>query len=97
MLRLGPRVGTDRTRRRDQCGEPVEQFERGQGELGLAGGQGFWEAVADGPIGPVRGEPLAGEGGSGAVAQHPFEAGTVLGLDAYGGVQREPAAVASVG
>jgi hypothetical protein len=38
-------------------------------------------------------EPFTGEGGAGAVAQQPFEAGAILGLDAHGGVQREPAAV----
>jgi len=40
---------------------------------------------------------VAGEGGSGAVAQQPFEAGAILGLDAHGDVQREPAAVAPAG
>ena len=31
-----------------QRGEPVEQFERGEGELGLAGGQRLGEAIAAG-------------------------------------------------
>jgi hypothetical protein len=34
-----------------QRGEPVEQLERGEGELGLAGGQRLGEAIADGLIG----------------------------------------------
>jgi len=61
------------------CGESVEQLERGEGELGLAGGQGFAQGVADRLVGAVPGEPFAGEGGSGAVAQQPFEAGAILG------------------
>ena len=36
-------------------------------------------------------------GGAGAVAQQPFEAGAILGFDAHGGVQGEPAAVAPAG
>jgi hypothetical protein len=60
-----------------QRGEPVEQLERGEGELGLAGGQGLGEAIADGLIGAVPAEPFTGEGGTGAVAQQPFEAGAV--------------------
>ena len=77
------------TWRGDQCGESVEQFERGEGECGLAGRQGFWEGVADRLIRPVPGKSFAGEGRADAVAQQPFEAGAVLGLDAHRGVQGE--------
>jgi len=85
------------SRRRNQRGEPVEQLERGEGELGLAGGQRLGEAIADVLIGAVPGESFTGEGGTGAVAQQPFEAGAVRSLDQDGGVQREPAAVAPAG
>jgi len=53
---------------RDQCGESVEQLERGEGGLGLATGQRLGRGVADRLRGTVPGEPLAGEGGAGAVA-----------------------------
>jgi len=79
-------------RRRNQCGEPVEQFEWGEGELGLGGGQGFGEDVAGRLVGPVPGEPFTGEGRASAVAQQPLEAGAVRGLDQDGGVQREATA-----
>jgi len=84
-------------RRRDQRGESVEQFERGEGELGLAAGQGLGQSVADRLVVTLPGEPRAGEGRSGAVAQQSFEAGAILGLEAHGGVQREPAAVVPAG
>jgi hypothetical protein len=74
--------------RGDQRGESVEQFERGEGEFGLAGGQRLGEGVADGLLGTVPGEPLAGEGGAGAVAQQSLEAGAILSLDAHRGVRR---------
>ena len=96
-MRASSRAQWIEARRRHQRGEPVEQFERGQGEFGLAGGLGPGQAVADGLVGAVPAEPLADEGGSGAVAQQPFEAGAVLGLDAHGGVQREAAAVTPAG
>jgi hypothetical protein len=70
-------------RRRNQRGEPVEQLERGEGEFGLAGGQGLVQAVADWLVGPIPVEPFTGEGRSGAVAQQPLEAGAVLGLDTH--------------
>jgi hypothetical protein len=84
-------------RRRDQRGESVEQFERGEGELGRAAGQGLGQSVADRLVVTLPGEPRAGEGRSGAVAQQSFEAGAILGLEAHGGVQREPAAVVPAG
>lgn len=43
------------------------------------------------------GEPFAGEGGSGAVAQQSFEAAAVLGFEAHGGVQREPTSATPMG
>ncbi len=44
-------------RRRDQRGEAIEQFERGEGEFGLAVGQGPGQGVADRLIGAVPREP----------------------------------------
>jgi hypothetical protein len=52
--------------RGDQRGGSVEQFERGEGELGLAGGRGLRQGVADWLIIPLPGEPFTGEGGPGA-------------------------------
>ena len=49
------------------------------------------------PVGPVPGESFTGAGGSGAIAQQPFETGAVRGLDQDAGVQREPAAMAPAG
>ena len=84
-------------RRRHQRGQPVEQSERGERELGLAGGQRPGQAIADGLVGPVPGEPFTGEGGSGAVAQQPFEPGAIGGCDAHSGVQRKAAAMTPPG
>lgn len=56
-------------RQRNQRGEPVEPFEWREGELGLAGGQGYCEGVANRLVGSTPAEPLTGEGGAGAVAQ----------------------------
>ena len=64
VMSVTPRPGHQR-------GEPVEQLERGEGELGLAGGQRLGEAIANGLIRAVPGESFTGEGGTGAVAQQP--------------------------
>ena len=60
-----------------------------------AGGAGI--AQRDGLVVTLPAKPLEGEGRPGAVVQQPFEAGAILGLEAHGGMEREPAAVAPGG
>ena len=74
-------------RRGDRRGKAVEQFEKGEHELGLAAGQRLGQNVADRPVVAVPVQPFTGERGAGAVAQQPFEAGTIRRFEAHAGVQ----------
>jgi hypothetical protein len=80
--------------RREDLGHSVEELEGGEAECGAASQVGLREEVED-LVGSVayEMEPLECERGSGAVAEEPFEAGAVGGLDTNAPVQAEPTAV----
>jgi hypothetical protein len=80
--------------RREDLGQPVEQLEGRETQGGAAGQVGLREDVED-LIGAAADEveTFESEGGPGAIADQPFEAGPVGGLDADAGVEAEPAAV----
>ena len=83
-------------RRRDQRGQPVEQFERREAQLGAPIGLGLGEAI-DEPVVADLLEPLQRKRRAGAIAQQPFQPGAVGAFDAHRGIQGEAPAVVPAG
>ena len=78
--------------RRNQRGDAADQLQRREDDLGAPVRTRFGQAVEQ----PLRVEllqPVGGDGRMSAVAQQPFQALAVVGLDAHARIQREPAAV----
>ena len=71
----------------DQCGEAIEQLERGEGEFSLTAGPGLGQAVAHLRRRRIPAEALTGEGGAAAVSQRAFETGAIVRRDKYSGVR----------
>ena len=79
-------------RRRDECGEAVEQLQRGEAQRSGAAGTG-WRCFVEQVLRVKFVQPVQGERWPGAIAQQALTSGTVSGLDAHRGVDREAAAV----
>jgi hypothetical protein len=82
--------------RRNKPGEPLEELERREEDFGAPVGRGPWEAVEQPGFGRGEGSRAArgmksfeGEGWPSTVAQEALDAGTVVTLDADGGVNAE--------
>ena len=80
--------------RRDRCGDAVDKFKRREDEVGSPIGAGLGEVV-DKALGVDLLKSVGCEGRTGAISQQALQSFPVVGLDAYRGVQREPAAVPS--
>ena len=85
-------------RGRDELGEGLEELERGEQQLGAAVDVRLGEAVDQAALGRGKGgagiecvQTFEREGRAGTVADESLDPGTVLGLDAHGGVDAEAA------
>ena len=85
------------TRWWDEDGEAVEQLEWAKDEHAAAIDARLGQLVEELLAVAVPGQALACERGSGAVAQQPFEAGAVAGLDAHARIDRESRVVCPAG
>jgi hypothetical protein len=95
----GPAVMVVTDRRswgRDELGEGLEELERREQQLGAAVDVRLGEAINQAALGRGKGGarvegvlPFEREGWAGAVADESLDPGTVLTLDAYGGVDAE--------
>jgi hypothetical protein len=86
------------SRGRYELGEGVEELERGEQQLGAAVDVRLGEAVDQAALGRGKGgagiecvQTFEREGRAGTVADESLDPGTVLGLDAHGGVDAEAA------
>ena len=79
------------------AGEPLQQLERREPELGAAVGRGSGKPIDEAAV--VRGqlsntsgsiEPFGREGWTRAVPEQPLDACPVVSLDTHGGVDTEP-------
>jgi hypothetical protein len=77
---------------RDECGEAVEQLQRGQ-DLRAVPARTLVGALVEQVLGIEFVQPVRGEGWPGAIAQQALTSGAVSGRDAYRGVDGEAAAV----
>jgi hypothetical protein len=85
-------LAAEQARRREQRGQPAEQFERCQAQLGAPIGLGLGQAIDELVVADLL-EPLQCKGRAGAITQQPFQPGAVGAFDAHCGIQRETPAV----
>jgi hypothetical protein len=83
-------------RRREQRGQPLDQFQGREPQLGATIGLGLGETIDELLVAKLL-EPLQGEGWARAVAQQPLQAGAVGAYDPDRSIQREASAVVPAG
>jgi len=84
------------SRGRDEAGDPLEELERREQELGAAVGGRLGQPIDESGVGRGEGndaaggmEPFQSEGWTSTVSEQPFDARAVLALDADGRVDAE--------
>ena len=85
------------SRGRDEASDPLEELERREQELGAAVGRRLGQPIYQLGLGRAerddaarRVESFQREGRPSTVTEQPFDAGSVLALDANGGIDAEP-------
>ena len=87
---------TVQARGRDQCGQPLDQFQGREAQFGTPIGLGLIEAIDELVVTELL-EPLQGEGRAGTITQQALQAGVVLAFDPDRGIDREASTMVPAG